>query len=99
MARIAAVARRRCARGAVDDLERAVADIQAVAQDRSDLLAEHAGISVGWAQEVTPAEAPFFWAEAELCRAAGADQSAIDRWVETGRRRARSARTVPYAGR
>jgi acetyl-CoA carboxylase alpha subunit len=48
-ARIAAVARRHTRRGEVDDLDQAVAELQEVAGDRHDLLAEHAGVSAGWA--------------------------------------------------
>jgi hypothetical protein len=96
-ARIAAICRRHCARGEVDDLDAAVPELQALAGDRPDLLAEHAGVSLGWAQVVTSAEARCFQAEAELCRAAGADSSAMEEWVEVGRERAEPSRLTPHA--
>lgn len=65
-ARIATVCRRYCARSTVDDQDQAVAELQALAGDRPDLLAEHAGVRLGWAQVVTPAEVPGFRAEAEF---------------------------------
>jgi hypothetical protein len=97
-ARIAAVCRRHCARGEVDDLDPAVAELQVLAGDRPDLLAEQAGVCLGWAQVITPAEARCFRAEAELCRAAGADSSAIGEWIEIGRKRAEQGRQQPHAG-
>jgi hypothetical protein len=73
-AKIAAVCRRHCARGRIED--QAVAELQAF--NRPDLLAEHAGNCLGWAQAGRAAQAPGYRAEAELCRAAGADEAAID---------------------
>lgn len=35
---------------------------------------------------------------AELCRLAGADEDAIPRWIEEGRRRAASAALPPFSG-
>jgi hypothetical protein len=35
---------------------------------------------------------------AELCVAAGADQTLIDRWIAVGRQRAAIARAMPHAG-
>jgi hypothetical protein len=94
-ARIAAVCRRHCARGKVDDLDKAVAELQALAGGRPDLLAEHAGVCLGWAQVVTSAEARCFRSEAELCGVAGADESQIPAWVEVGRSRATRPRPGP----
>ena len=97
-ARIAAACRRHCARGRIEDQDQAVAELQALAGDKLDLLAEHAGVCLGWAEVVTPAEVPSFRAEAELCRAAGADETAIGQWIKTGRQRAEQTRQQPYTG-
>jgi hypothetical protein len=97
-ARIAAACRRHCARGVVDDRDQAVAELQEFAGDRPDLLAEHAGLSTGWAQAVAPVMAPGFRAEADLCRAAGADPEKIGQWIRVGRKRAEQARLPPHAG-
>jgi hypothetical protein len=97
-AKISALCRRHCARGEVDDLDEAVAELQALAGSRPDVLAEHAGVSLGWAQVIAPAEARCFQAEAELARAAGADEAQIPGWIETGRKRAEQAHQQPYAG-
>jgi hypothetical protein len=82
----------------VDDLGAAVAELQELAGGRPDLLAEHAGVCLGWVQHGTPAEAPCFRAEADLCIAAGADETQIPAWVEVGCRRAAQFRLAPYTG-
>ena len=46
--RIAAVAGRHASRGRIDDLDQAVAELRAVAANRSDLLADLAGVSQFW---------------------------------------------------
>ena len=94
-AKIAAVCRRHCARGRIEDQDQAVAELQAF--NRPDLLAQHGGLALGRAM-VGGAQAPGFRAEAMLCRAAGAPSDLIGNWVETGRQRARSVRTTPYTG-
>jgi hypothetical protein len=59
--RIAAVAGRHASRGRIDDLDQAVAELRAVAANRSDLLADLAGVSqflvqlAGAAHSVVPA--------------------------------------------
>jgi hypothetical protein len=98
-AKISAICRRHCARGRIEDQDQAVAELQAIAGDKLDRLAEHAGVCLGWAEVVTPAEGPLFRAEAEPCRAAGAPADLVENWIETGRQRARSARRRPYTGR
>lgn len=75
-----------------------MAELRELAGDRPDLLAQHAGVCLGWAEHGAPAEAPSFRAEAELCKAAGADEAQILPWVETGRGRAEQARQRPYTG-
>lgn len=94
-AKIAAVCRRQCARGRIEDQDQAVADLQAF--NRPDLLAQHGGLALGRAM-VSSAQAPGFRAEAMLCRAAGAPADLVENWVETGRQRARSVRATPYTG-
>jgi hypothetical protein len=73
-----------------------VAELREVAGDRPDLLAEEAGILIG-ASEGRPDE-PRARAAAQLCIAAGADESLIPGWVEEGRRRAEAARHLPFSG-
>ena len=97
-ARIAGVCRRHCARGRVDDLDQAVAELHALAGDRLDLLAEHAGVCLGWAEAVAPILAARFRAEADLCIAAGADPEKIRQWIPVGRERAEAAMQTPYMG-
>jgi hypothetical protein len=70
LARMAGVCSRHCGRGEIDDLDAAVAALRAIAVDRPDLLAEHAGLSIGIAEEGLPLLAPRLWAEADLCVAA-----------------------------
>jgi hypothetical protein len=85
-AKISAVCRRHCSRGRIEDQDQAVAELRAFA--RPDLLAQHAGLALGRAQAGRAAEAPGYRAEAELCRAAGADEAAIGQWIVLGRQRA-----------
>jgi hypothetical protein len=66
--------------------EAAIAELNAAADGRADLLAEHAGLAVG-CHEGDLDEARHLQA-AQLCINAGADTSLISRWIEEGRRRA-----------
>ena len=97
-AKLAAVATRYAVRGQIDDLEAAVAELREIAGDRPDLLAELAGVALGLAEEGPPLLAPRFRAEAELARAAGADESLIAQWIEVGKRRAEAMKNAPYTG-
>jgi hypothetical protein len=65
---------------------------------RSDLLAEVAGLALGTAEDKGAEYAARGEAVAELCRLAGADEDAIPRWIEEGRRRAASAALPPFSG-
>jgi len=76
-----------------DEEAAAVAELQAFAGGRADLLAEVAGIFEG-ASEGRKDE-PLARQAAGLCRKAGADLEAIPAWVEEGRRRAASAANRP----
>jgi hypothetical protein len=97
-AKISAVCRRHCGRGRIEDEDQAVVELQAFA--RPDLLAQHAGNCLGWAQAGRAAQAPGYRAEAEaeLCRAAGADETTIEQWIVVGRRRAEQSQQRPYTG-
>jgi hypothetical protein len=94
-AKISAVCRRHCARGRIEDQDQAVAELRA--SNRPDLLAQHAGLALGRAQAGRAAQAPGYQAEAELCRAAGADEAAIGQWIAVGRQRAEQSQQQPYA--
>jgi hypothetical protein len=98
LARISGICSRHCARGEIDDPDGAVADLRAVAGDRLDLLATHAGISIGTAQDGLPLLASRYRAEADLCIAAGADLEQLGPWIEVGRQRTEQARLTPYTG-
>ncbi len=67
-----------------------MAELREVAADRPDLLAEEAGILLGF-HHGGPDE-PRARAEAQLLIAAGADESLIPQWIEEGRRWAQAAR-------
>src|SRR5258708_26229508 len=67
----------------------ALAELAELAAGRSDLLAECAGIAIG-CHEGDLDEVRYL-SVAQLCIEAGADQTAIPRWIAEGRRRAESA--------
>lgn len=97
-ARIAAIAARHCGRGTIDALDRAVAELRKVAGDWPDLLAELAGTSLSLAAGSISPLAPRYCAEAELARAAGADEALIGQWIKARRKRAQVTRRVPFTG-
>jgi hypothetical protein len=96
-ARISGVCSRHCARGEIDDLDAAVVELRELTGHRPDLLAEHAGLSLGMA-EADPLLAPRYRAETELAGAAGADEAQIEQWIKVGHARAEQARLTPYTG-
>jgi hypothetical protein len=98
LARISGICSRHCARGKIDDLDAAVAELQQAAGHRPDLLAQHAGACLGAAEEALPLLAPRYRAEAELATAAGADDALIGRWIEVGRTRTAQSRLRPHPG-
>jgi hypothetical protein len=74
--------------------ERAIADLAALAQGRSDLLARYAGVIVGLREGEL--DEPACLRAAQLCIEAGADTALIPGWITEGRRRAKTilGRTV-----
>lgn len=98
MARIAGIAKRHAGWGTLSEagLAAAVAELQGVAGDRPDLLAEEAGILIGASEGRL--DEPRARAAAQLCIAAGADESLIPGWIEEGRRRAEAAKRPPFSG-
>jgi hypothetical protein len=97
-ARIAGVCSHHGASGQIDDLDAAATELREVAGDRPDLLAEHAGVCLGWAEAVAPILASRFRAEADPCIAAGADPEKIRQWIPAGRERAEAAQQAPHTG-
>jgi hypothetical protein len=73
----------------------ALAELRQVAGDRPDLLAEVAGILMGASEGRL--DEPRSRAAAQLCIAAGADESLVPGWVEEGRRRAEFRRHPPFS--
>jgi hypothetical protein len=80
-----------------DEKAAAVAGLCAIADGRTDLLAQVAGIFEGTSEGEL--DEPLARQAADLCRQAGADPEAIPGWAEEGRRRAANARNRPHSGR
>lgn len=75
----------------------AIAALAEVADGRADLLAKCAGLALGYGERQP--EAAHYQRMAELCIAAGADTTLIQRWIDIGRHRAAiAAAAVPYTG-
>ena len=93
-ARIAAVTRRHARGRALTGAEEtaALTELAEVAAGRVDLLAQHAGLAVGFRER--DSDAPICLQIAQLCIQAGADTALIPRWIAEGRRRA-AARQFP----
>jgi hypothetical protein len=100
IARLMAITQRHTAKGTITSEARAqaIAELQAEAAGRTDLLAEHAGISLAFAEVRQGWEAVIGRLRAELAIQAGADETLIPVWLETGRERAAEARSVPFTG-
>ena len=72
-------------------------ELAQAAAGRADLLAKCAGLALGYGERQP--EAAHYQAMAELCLAAGADTTLIQRWIDIGRQRATTtAAAVPYTG-
>ena len=79
-----------------DEEVAAVAELQALAGGRTDLLAEVAGIFEGTSEGEL--DEPLARCAAQLCRKAGAYPEAIPAWIEEGRRRRAAAGLPPFSG-
>lgn len=71
-------------------------ELREVAGGRPDLLAEVAGLELGTSEGKGPEYVARAQAVAELCIAAGADESLIPQWAGEGRRRAEIRRHPPF---
>jgi hypothetical protein len=74
----------------------AVAELREIAGDRGDLLAEVAGLLIGFYRETKQERKA--QAAARYCVAAGADPDLIPQWIEEGRSRAAVARQPLTSG-
>ena len=74
----------------------AVEELREIAGPRADLLAEVAGLLIGFYQGTV--EQARAGAAARYCRAAGADPDLIPRWIAEGERRAAYARQDACVG-
>jgi hypothetical protein len=97
-ARIAAITRRHVRGRPLSGAEEAaaLAELAEVADGRVDLLAEKAGLAIGFHEQ--DADAPVYLQIAQLCIKAGADTARISLWIEEGRRRVAAARRQPFTG-
>lgn len=98
VARISGIAQRYARWGGLTEAGKRRSSGAAGGRRRADLLAEVAGLALGAAEDKGAEYAARGEAVAELCRLAGADEDAIPRWIEEGRRRAASAALPPFSG-
>ncbi|HEV2935111.1 MAG TPA: hypothetical protein VGY96_18420 [Streptosporangiaceae bacterium] len=98
VARLTAAAQRHAPGREPTDAETAAAveELNEITGARGDLLAEVAGLLMGYYGST--AEEPKADAAAHFCVSAGADLDLIPRWIEVGRRRAAAARQAAGAG-
>jgi hypothetical protein len=80
----------------LEEISAAVTELREIAGPRRDLLAQVAGLLIGFYRGT--AEEARARTAARYCRAAGADLDLIPRWVYEGERRASCARQDPYRG-
>jgi hypothetical protein len=71
----------------------ALTELAKAADGRVDLLAQHAGLTVGLHEN--DSDAPIYLQIAQLCIQAGADTALMPRWIAEGRRRAAAAQQLP----
>ena len=97
VARISGIARRHASwrAPAGNEITAAAAELREVAADRPDLLAEVAGIGLGFHEGGL--DEPRAKAAAQVLIAAGADESLIPRWIDEGRRRAEIRHRPPVS--
>jgi hypothetical protein len=74
----------------------AIRELREIAGGRGDLLAEVAGLLIGYYRRT--AEDQRARAAAYYCMTAGANLDLIPRWIDVGRARAAAARLIPPAG-
>lgn len=74
----------------------AVEELREIAGERGDLLAEVAGLLIGFYRQTNQERKAE--AAARYCIAAGADPELIPQWIEEGQSRAAFARQPPHAG-
>ena len=74
----------------------AITALAEAADGRADLLAKCAGLALGYGERQP--EAAHYQRMAELCIAAGADKTLIQRWIDVGRHRAATNAAIPYTG-
>jgi hypothetical protein len=74
------------------DVEAAVAELQEIANGRGELLAERAGLTLGFYARDNRDEWASKAIEAALMIAAGADIAQLGRWIEEGQQRAEMVR-------
>jgi hypothetical protein len=97
LAQISAVVRRATATGVISNQARAaaVAELCQLARHRPDLLAQEAGLSLGFAEadrDLIPGRGQM---QAELCVLAGADPDLIQHWRHEGYSRAFASTHIP----
>jgi hypothetical protein len=97
VARISGIAKRHASwrEPTENEIAAAVAELREVAGDRPDLLAEEAGIQLGFHEG--DLDEPRAKATAQLLIAAGADESLIPGWIEEGRHRAETRPQPPFS--
>jgi hypothetical protein len=97
VARISGIARRHASwrAPAENEIAAAVAELREVAGDRPNLLAEEAGIQLGFHEGGL--DEPRAKAAAQLLIAAGADENLIPGWIEEGRSRAEIRHRPPFS--
>jgi hypothetical protein len=81
-----------------EEHDAAVAELIELAAGRVALLAEQAGLLLGFYAPDDPAATRYHQA-AQLLIDAGADRAAVDGWIEVGRQRAAAAAQLPFSGR
>ena len=72
----------------------AVAELRQAAGGRTDLLAECAGTALGFGEGGQ--DAGRYRQIAELCIAAGVDETLVEAWIEVGRQRASTAAALTH---
>ena len=97
VARLDGIAQRHARWGAATEAGKAAgaAELRQVAGDRGDLLADVAGLALGTSESRGRDYVVQGQAVADLCIAAGADESLIGQWAEEGRHRVAIRRKPP----